>query len=218
VVEFYFKRFSGLAAIALAAGVFAGGGAQADPHALAPYASMNAPRFVEVRGPAPTPEVFYGGTAAAVNWSAVFFPDEQAQGAFVEQRETLAAGPALWRALDLANQAENGRRFDRTGRRLDCVGYVRAKREALTRAGLPAGAFSPAVVRTRGGVIHAVLLVRTTEGDYVLDNLSPYVVRWTDTDYTFIKREIASGSASAAPRWAWTAEPDQIEAARIAAR
>ena len=74
------------------------------------------------------------------------------------------------------------------------------------------------MVRTRGGVIHAVLLVRTTEGDYVLDNLSPYIVRWTDTDYTFIKREIATGSASSAPRWAWTASPDQIEPTRIAAR
>ena len=214
MVGLFFKRFGGISVIALTAGIFAAGCAQAETYAL-----RNSARFVEVRGAAPTPDVFYGGSGAspAVNWSAVFFPDEQAQ-AFVEQRETLAAGPSLWRALDLANQRENGRRFDRDGRRLDCVGYVRAKREALTLAGLPAGALSPAVVKTRGGVIHAVLLVRTTEGDYVLDNLSPYVVRWTDTDYTFIKREIASGTASSAPRWAWTASPDQIDAARIASR
>ncbi len=201
--------------IVIATGMFAVGSAHAES-----YRPDNAPRFVEVRGPAPSPDVFYGGRGAtmAVNWSAVFFPEEQAQAGFVEQRETLAAGAPLWRALDLANQRENGRRFDRDGRRLDCVGYVRAKREALTKAGLPAGALSPAVVRTPGGVIHAVLLVRTTDGDYVLDNLSPYVARWTNTDYTFIKREIAPASASTAPRWAWTASPDQIETTRIAAR
>ena len=214
MVGLYFKRFGDISVVAVAAAILAAGCAQAEPNGAG-----NAPKFVEVRGPAPTPDVFYGGRgAAAVNWSAVFFPDEQAQGAFVEQRETLAAGASLWRALDLADQKENGRRFGTDGRRLDCVGYVRAKREALTQAGVPAGALSPAVVRTRGGVIHAVLLVRTTEGDYVLDNLSPYIVRWTDTDYTFIKREIATGSTSSAPRWAWTASPDQIEPTRIAAR
>jgi hypothetical protein len=215
VVGLFFKHLGSIVSVAMAASVLAVGGAHAEPSR-----SDSAPRFVEVRGPAPTPEVFYGGRGAtmAVNWSAVFFPEEQAQAGFVEQRETLAAGASLWRALDLANQKENGRRFDRNGRRLDCVGYVRAKREALTQAGLPAGALSPAVVRTQGGVIHAVLLVRTTDGDYVLDNLSPYVARWTDTDYTFIKREIAPGSASTAPRWAWTASPDQIDTTRIAAR
>ena len=214
MVGLYFKRLGDISAIALTAGLLAAGCAHAQS-----VESRNSPRFVEVRGPAPTPDVFYGGPGAtAVNWSAVFFPEEQRQGAFVEQRETLAAGAPLWRALDLANQKENGRRFDRNGSRLDCVGYVRAKRDALTQAGFPSGALSPAVVKTRGGVIHAVLLVRTTEGDYVLDNLSPYVVRWTETDYTFIKREVASGSPSTAPRWAWTAAPDQIAETRVATR
>lgn len=211
MVGLYFKRLGVSVTVAIASGLLAAGGAQAE---------SLAPRYVEVRGPAPTPDVFYGGSGAAtaVNWSAIFFPEEQPANTFVEQRETLAAEASLWRTLDRVNQKENGRRFSQEGRRLDCVGYVRAKRDALTQAGFPAGALSPAVVKTRGGVIHAVLLVRTTEGDYVLDNLSPYVVRWTDTDYTFIKREIAAGSASSAPRWAWAARPEQLDSPLVATR
>lgn len=212
MIELYFKRLGGIFIAAIATGMLGVGGAQAE---------TKAPRFVEVRGPAPTPEVFYGGgagAAMAVNWSTVFFPEEQATNPFVEERETLAADQGLWRVLDQVNMRENSNRFSRDGRRLDCVGYVRAKRETLTRLGYPAGALSPAVVKTRGGVIHAVLLVRTTEGDYVLDNLSPYVVRWTETDYTFIKREIAVGSASSAPRWAWASAPSAVDTTQIAAR
>ena len=39
--------------------------------------------------------------------------------------------------------------------------------------------------------------MRTSEGDYVLDNLSADVKLWTDTPYTFLKRQ-ASFSAG---RW-----------------
>lgn len=214
MVEFFYKHIRYIAIFATVTGMLSVSEAQAQPSR-----PQNAQKFVEVKGLAPTPNVFYGGEGAtAVNWSAVFFPDEQTEGGFVEQRETLAAGASLWRTLDLTNQRENGRRFGRDGRRLDCVGYVRAKREALAEAGLSAGALSPAVVRTPGGVIHAVLLVRTTDGDYVLDNLSPYIVRWSETDYTFIKREISPGSAGGAPRWAWTLDPTALEAPRVASR
>ena len=59
---------------------------------------------------------------------------------------------------------------------------------------------SPAVVRTRGGVVHAVLIVTTTEGDQVLDNLSPYVELWRHVDYEWIKRQVPTGDGL---RWAW---------------
>jgi predicted transglutaminase-like cysteine proteinase len=45
------------------------------------------------------------------------------------------------------------------------------------------------VVRKRNGEGHAVLTLRTTEGDYVLDNLSRSVKRWRDTPYAFVKRQ-----------------------------
>ena len=71
----------------------------------------------------------------------------------------------------------------------DCEDYVLAKRQALIEAGVSADALSIAVVRTRRGEGHAVLLARTAEGEYVLDNLSPWVVPWTETSYEWVSRQ-----------------------------
>jgi predicted transglutaminase-like cysteine proteinase len=53
----------------------------------------------------------------------------------------------------------------------DCEDYVLAKRRALIRAGLPASSLRIAYVKTRAGEGHAILVVKTDRGDYVLDNL-----------------------------------------------
>lgn len=53
----------------------------------------------------------------------------------------------------------------------DCEDYVLAKRRALIDAGLPPSALRIAYVRTSSGEGHAVLVVRTTGGEFVLDNL-----------------------------------------------
>jgi predicted transglutaminase-like cysteine proteinase len=58
----------------------------------------------------------------------------------------------------------------------DCNDYVLTKRRKLIRLGIPAGALHIAITQTPSGEAHAVLLVRTTEGDVVLDNLSSAVV------------------------------------------
>lgn len=54
----------------------------------------------------------------------------------------------------------------------DCEDYVLTKRSALIRQGVSAGALRIAYTHTRRGEPHAVLVVRTSEGDYVLDNLT----------------------------------------------
>ncbi|MBL0917014.1 MAG: transglutaminase-like cysteine peptidase, partial [Sphingopyxis sp.] len=36
---------------------------------------------------------------------------------------------------------------------------------------------------------HAVLTMRSSLGDFVLDNLDGRVLRWTETDYTYLKRQ-----------------------------
>ncbi|HEY5409194.1 MAG TPA: transglutaminase-like cysteine peptidase, partial [Caulobacteraceae bacterium] len=57
-------------------------------------------------------------------------------------------------------------------KRGDCEDYVLEKRRALLVRGIPAAALSIAVVRTRRGEGHAVLLVVTDRGELVLDSLS----------------------------------------------
>ena len=71
----------------------------------------------------------------------------------------------------------------------DCEDYVLEKRHALIEAGFPAQALSIAVVQTRRGEDHAVLVVDTDGGDLVLDNLSPWVTPWNAVGYRWLMRQ-----------------------------
>lgn len=73
----------------------------------------------------------------------------------------------------------------------DCEDYALAKRDLLIRQGIPAQALSLVVARTRAGETHAVLVVTTDRGDYVLDNLSYWVRPWREVDYRWIARQNA---------------------------
>ena len=63
------------------------------------------------------------------------------------------------------------------------------KRRDLIQRGFPESALLITVVRDENNEGHAVLTVRTDEGDFVLDNKRREVVRWADTPYTFIKQQ-----------------------------
>jgi predicted transglutaminase-like cysteine proteinase len=71
----------------------------------------------------------------------------------------------------------------------DCEDYALEKRRELMSAGVPAGNLLMTVARQPNGDGHAVLTVRTSLGEYILDNLDPRVLSWTDTDYTYLKRQ-----------------------------
>ena len=71
----------------------------------------------------------------------------------------------------------------------DCEDYVLEKRRRLMAIGVPAGSLLITVVRQRNGDGHAVLTVSTSLGDFILDNLEPRILTWTDTDYEFLKRQ-----------------------------
>lgn len=75
------------------------------------------------------------------------------------------------------------------GARGDCEDYVLAKRRALVAVGVPGTALSIALVRTRWGEEHAVLLLATHEGEFVLDNLTPWISRWDQVDYEWRQRQ-----------------------------
>ena len=69
----------------------------------------------------------------------------------------------------------------------DCADYALTKRRALIRARLPASALSIAVARTRFGEGHAVLVARTSAGDFVLDNRTELLREWHRTDLALLK-------------------------------
>jgi predicted transglutaminase-like cysteine proteinase len=69
----------------------------------------------------------------------------------------------------------------------DCEDYVLQKRKILMSQGVAMNALSIALVKTSWNEPHAVLLVRTDKGDYVLDNLTPLIKPWKSVAYTWIK-------------------------------
>ena len=71
----------------------------------------------------------------------------------------------------------------------DCEDYVLLKRRMLIERGWPASTLLITVVRDENNEGHAVLTVRTDSGDYVLDNKRKDVSYWSDTPYTFVKRQ-----------------------------
>jgi predicted transglutaminase-like cysteine proteinase len=71
----------------------------------------------------------------------------------------------------------------------DCEDIQLAKRRALEAEGIPARAMRIAMVINKEGEGHAVLLVRTDRGDYVLDNRVNTVMAWYRTGYIWVKRE-----------------------------
>lgn len=71
----------------------------------------------------------------------------------------------------------------------DCEDFVLLKRRKLLQAGFSESDLLITVVRKPDGEGHAVLTVRTSVGDYVLDNLVDDVKPWNETPYTYLKRQ-----------------------------
>ena len=71
----------------------------------------------------------------------------------------------------------------------DCEDYALMKRKILMDKGFPRQALLMTVVKDRAGDGHAILTVKTSKADYVLDNMSDRVIRWDETGYRFMKRQ-----------------------------
>jgi predicted transglutaminase-like cysteine proteinase len=71
----------------------------------------------------------------------------------------------------------------------DCEDFVLLKKRYLVGLGFPADALLITVVLDEKREGHAVLTVATDAGDYVLDNRRDDIMRWSDLDYTFLKRQ-----------------------------
>jgi predicted transglutaminase-like cysteine proteinase len=71
----------------------------------------------------------------------------------------------------------------------DCEDYLLLKKRYLESLGFPSASLLITVVLDEKGEGHAVLTVTTDGGDFILDNRRNDVLRWSDTNYTFLKRQ-----------------------------
>jgi predicted transglutaminase-like cysteine proteinase len=80
----------------------------------------------------------------------------------------------------------------------DCEEYVLEKQRVLQKRGWPKSALLITVVKDTNNAGHAVLTVRTDQGDIILDNQIEAVLPWYSTPYRFVKRQSARNPA----KWA----------------
>jgi len=71
----------------------------------------------------------------------------------------------------------------------DCEDYVLLKRKMLINRGWPESALLITVVLDENQEGHAILTVRTANGDYLLDNKRSEITTWNKSPYRFIKRQ-----------------------------
>ena len=76
----------------------------------------------------------------------------------------------------------------------DCNDYAVTKRHELLSRGWPARALLLSEVVTRSGEHHLVLLVRTSSGDLVLDNLTRQIKQWTRVPYRWARMQMPDSS------------------------
>jgi predicted transglutaminase-like cysteine proteinase len=76
----------------------------------------------------------------------------------------------------------------------DCNDYAVTKRHELLENGLPSRVLRLSVVKTASGIGHLVLVVVTTKGDIVMDDLTEVIRPWQSTDYHWLKVQSATDS------------------------
>ena len=78
----------------------------------------------------------------------------------------------------------------------DCEDFSLLKRKMLFKAGVAIENLSLAVVRDTTDNGHAVLLVRTDRGEFVLDNQTNLIKPWNKTEYRFVKQQSRTNPAN----------------------
>ncbi|WP_068085475.1 transglutaminase-like cysteine peptidase [Polycladidibacter stylochi] len=85
----------------------------------------------------------------------------------------------------------------------DCEEYVLEKQRRLHAIGWPSSALLITVVKDMNNTGHAVLTVRTDQGDIILDNQTKDILPWYSTPYRYVKRQSARHPAK------WSAISDK---------
>ncbi len=71
----------------------------------------------------------------------------------------------------------------------DCNDYAVSKRFELLKRGWPARALLLSEVKTTWGEGHLILVVRTSSGDLILDNLTPQIRPWSRAPYRWVRMQ-----------------------------
>jgi predicted transglutaminase-like cysteine proteinase len=122
----------------------------------------------------------------------------------LSEPEIIALDALTWRTINPVNQEVNAAIRPMTDWELygvadywdypasgygDCEDYQLLKRRLLVQAGLPARAMRMTVVIDEKNEGHAVLMIRSDRGDFILDNKTDAVLAWHETGYVYVKRE-----------------------------
>lgn len=71
----------------------------------------------------------------------------------------------------------------------DCEDLALLKRKMLIAAGLPRQALLMTAVYNQRGEGHAILMVKTDRGDFILDSARTEIVGWDETGYRYVMRQ-----------------------------
>jgi predicted transglutaminase-like cysteine proteinase len=155
--------------------------------------------------PSPSPAIEKNGGARPVAAWVDFCRRHPSECAVdTSEPQAIAMTPDVWRTILSTNRRVNARIKPKTDMEHwgvvdrwdlpddgygDCEDYQLLKRKLLAERGLPRRAMRMTVVIDDLGEGHAVLMIRTDRGDYILDNKTSAVLPWRDTGYTYVKRE-----------------------------
>jgi len=167
---------------------------------------MSAPLGVEARDLSQPPTTIAAGASAMppIGWVQFCQSDQTTCNGPSERPRAVRLDEQRWRQVSTVNQAVNDAitplsdmeqwgvverwSLPETGAG-DCEDYVLEKRKRLLAAGFPRSSLLITVVRDKKGDGHAVLMIKSDRGDYILDNQENKILLWHQTGYTFLKRQ-----------------------------
>jgi predicted transglutaminase-like cysteine proteinase len=117
--------------------------------------------------------------------------------------ERVVISPDKWSVLNQVNALVNGKikpisdfdlyhvaeKWTYPSNAGDCEDYVLLKKRMLQGMGFAADELLITVVLDEKGEGHAVLTAMTDRGDFILDNRRANILRWDQTNYSFLKRQ-----------------------------
>jgi predicted transglutaminase-like cysteine proteinase len=153
---------------------------------------------------ASAPATASGDARAPYAWSELCRRSPAECRVDIHESEQVEMTPLLWKTIVAINGRANRTieavtdddhwgvvdRWDiPTDGKGDCEDFALLKRKLLAEAGVPRRAMLMTVVIDEENAGHAVLMIRTDRGDFILDNKRNAILPWSQTGYVYVKRE-----------------------------